>query len=404
MTFESGTGDGDEEHFQPPLPPEDRIWRHPSELPRTDSPTTPDNAHLDPMVAGAGRGRAGLAIASATVGAVVMVGVLLATGMLERDPATPRVVELVAATPENDQPVAGAALPAVVRIEAAQPDQDLVGAGILLRSDGHIVTTATLTDSVESVDVVLHGGSRLTGTVVGRDPLTDVGVVRIEAADAEPILLGSAGDLEAGERIVAVSAPDLGPETRITEGVVTALGVTVDHDEPEPLHAMIATSPAMAGLSPGTPIFDQRGALVGIISIEVAGSGDHVEGGSSTTVSVDTAGPHATPVETARIVAADIIETGEARHPWLGVSVRPDESDDSAVVSAVAADSPADEAGLQTGDRITSIAGVDVADVSGLVTELRLYHPGDTVKISYERDGAARSCEPALEQWQADSD
>ncbi len=396
MTFESDDSDDREEPVVPPLPPEDRIWRHPSEM--NAPPRGTDSGHgAAPIIPSrSGHGRVALAVASAMTGAALMIGLLFATGLVDRDPRPPAVVELVA-EPSDDHDVIGAtALPAVVRIESDQPEGRLVGAGVVLRSDGHVLTTASLARSADTVTVVLHDGSELEGVVVGHDPLTDVGVIRIEATQVDPILLGSARDLETGERIMAVSAPDAGPPTRLTDGVVTALGLTVEGADAQPLHAMIETSDALNGLDPGTAIVDQQGALVAIISTD---EDEPRADGGTTEESEEGAGPVATPVETARIVAADIIDTGEARHPWLGVSVRAAD-DGGALIATVAPAGPAAEAGLEAGDRVTSVGGTDIDDVADLVIELRLRHPGDTIKITYERSGLARSCEPLLEEWQ----
>lgn len=330
-----------------------------------------------------------------------MVGILIATGLLDRDPTPTPVVERVAEPTDGGAALGTAALPVVVRIESNRPDGLIVGAGVFIRSDGHVLTTSTIAESADTVDVYLADGSKLDGVVVGHDPLTDVGVIRIEVGEVDPILLGSAGDLESGEQILAVSAPDAGPSARITEGVVTAVGVTIADADLQPLHAMIGTSEAFGGLDPGTAVLDQRGALVAIVS---GRDGDPTDGSESDGDPTDGRGPYATPVETARIVAADIIDTGEARHPWLGVGVRPADDGSGPVVSTIAIDSPAHGVGLREGDLITTVGGSPVDSVGDLVTELRLHHPGDSVTIEYVREGHERNCQPALEEWRPDQD
>lgn len=400
----------------PPLPPEDRLWRHPSELgsgaPRPAlppaapiaAPPTPRRGS-SPWLVGAVAGLAGAALT---------LGALAATGALDDQVVRQEVVERVAPSPASTLPVSAPAGetelpavatlaagvgPAVARVEVTRTTTDTgdvgtttttVGSAVVFRDDGYLLTSADLVDHSLAIGVVLGDGHAEPGRVVGTDPLTDVAVLKVDGAGLTTAVLGSAEDLAVGQPTLIVgSATSPGDDPAVTSGIVSALGRTLEADGggTPPRHGMIQTDAPLDPAATGGPLVDRRGAVVGITTDPpdaVAGEGLSF----------------ATPIDTARRIAAQIILTGAAHHPWLGIEGSDLDARDAgdlelaggAQVATVAEGSPADAAGLAPDDVITAVGDVRVASMADLVVELREHDPGDVVLIAYRRGGRAGFC------------
>lgn len=380
--------------FGPPLPPEDRLWRHPSELSQAPlpGPRPPAPAHpsLRPtwLVAGA----AGM------VGALLSLGILAATGTIGRTRIVEHdVVEKVATLPASLQGGASTGVadiaerikPSICRLDVTTAKGGTTGSGVLFRDDGYLLTNAHVVASSTKVRVVLADGRVFDGAVVGTDDMTDLAVLRIQATEKLPVaVLGSALRLRVGEPAIAVGSPlGLPGGPSVTEGVISAIGRQVTNPSGPTLHDMIQTDAPIAPGSSGGALADARGALIGI----------------TTSVAVSDAGSEgfgfAVPIDIAHTVAEEIIATGKAHHVWLGV-----EGGDldmataerlgvsgGATVQRVLGDSPAALAGIRTGDVIVAVAGQPVTSMSGLVVALRTRRAGDDVRLTVLRDGRQRT-------------
>ena len=376
----------DEGEFRPPLPPEDRLWRHPSEV----------------GDAGGRGGRLGspwvVGTASALVGAGAALAVTalfggLGTQVVERD-----VVERVSVPASVTLPVRGPDPPSVGDVTADTAPGiaglELVGgevgtaSAVVLRDQGYLLTSAEVLREVEEVDVRLADGREFDAEVLGLDELTDVAVLRAEADDLPTAVLGSAEDVVVGEQTLVVGAP-AGPDGhQVTNGIVSSVSRTVHRGDRAPLYDMIQTDAPTPSAAIGGALLDHTGAVVGITS---------PAGGDSGLTS-------ATPIDLARRVADDIIRTGGARHVWLGISgddLAAAEAEDlgvagGAVVRRVTGESPADEAGLRPDDVILSVEGTAIESMDRLVIALRNHRPGETIRVGYMRDGQPESCQPVL--------
>ncbi|HJR26564.1 MAG TPA: trypsin-like peptidase domain-containing protein, partial [Acidimicrobiales bacterium] len=305
--------DDDAGGLHPPLPPDDRLWRHPSEvrLHGMGGPTavTPPS--------GPGRGMPwAVVLVAGLAGAVLASGIIAATGRLSPDVVERHVVEKVAVTPvvsspmlETDQGVEAVARrlsPAIARLDVGRDDDLITGSGVLFRDDGMLLTSAHVVDGAQAIRVQLADGRSFDGHLVGLDRLTDVAVVDIEASDLPVAVLGSTEGLEVGAPAVAIGSP-LGLEggPSVTTGVISAVGRSIDPGEGEALHGMLQTDAPIAAGSSGGALVDTAGSVVGIV----------------TAVAAEPAGRFgfATPIELAHRVARQLIETGHATHGWLGV-------------------------------------------------------------------------------------
>lgn len=381
-------GDDDAPVFGAPLPPEDRLWRHPSEW----SGATEDASSVRP-------GRLwGVAVVSGLLAAGLTFGLVMVTGSLGGTGKEPPVVEKVV-QPLNsltsytgDRGVldaARAASPGIARLQVTKATTSVVGSGVIYRSDGYMLTSANLLDGAVSVTVWLADGTRLDAAVAGRDAWTEVGVVRVARGGLPAVTLGSSDALQVGERAIAMSAADTGTAASVTVGVISGRGQRVMSAADVMLHDMVETDAPLAAQSIGGALTDSRGAVVGLIAADK----DRTDGLG-----------WATPIEVAVPVADEIIATGRARHVWLGVEgndVPPLLAtqlniDGGALVSGVTEGTPAAAAGLQPGDIINGLDGKPIRSMSELVVGLRGKRPGDQVTISYLRGREARTCRPAL--------
>ncbi|MEX2658257.1 MAG: trypsin-like peptidase domain-containing protein, partial [Acidimicrobiales bacterium] len=401
-----GDDDGlDEAGFRTPLPPDDRLWRHPSEL---DLPMR----LREPMRRrGPGVGRVVTSWSTAAVagllGAVLAIGVVASTGMLRDEPPIRETVvrEMVApafapssrAGQDSDEAVvriAADAGPAVVRIEVLG-DQDGSGSGVLFRDDGHVLTNAHVVDEADRIMVVLSDGSSFDAELVGSDGITDIAVVKVSRTAPFPsAVIGTAANLAVGQPTIAIGSPlGLIGGSSVTTGVVSALGREVDSREGPPLLDMIQTDAAIAPGSSGGALLDMNGTVIGI----------------TTAIAVSQVGAEglgfAVPIDLATRVGAQIISGGKAVHVWLGIEGRDLDAaraadaglKGGAEVTDVVRRSPAADAQVAKGDVIVALDGQQVRSMAGLVIALRSRSPGDVIVLTVIRDGQAVDLEAALE-------
>jgi S1-C subfamily serine protease len=384
----------DDVRFSVPPPPDDRLWRHPSEL----------------RVLGMGRGDqrrspVWLVLAAGVAGALVTLGVLALLGRLGEgeDRADPAVIR-EAARPAA-APLAGSASvvriaeevrPAIAKVRVRGDDAASSGSAVLYRDDGHLLTNAHVVEGADAIEVSLADGSMHEASVVGTDQLTDIAVLRIAtAADGRPYptaVLGTAVDLAVGQPVVAIGSPlGLAGGSSVTTGVVSALGREVEA-EGTSLLDMVQTDAAISPGSSGGALVDGTGAVIGI----------------TTAVGVSEVGAEglgfAVPVDVARSVAEEIITTGRAVHVWLGVTGSDLDRRSAeelgvrggARVEQVVDGSPADEAGVVPSDVVVAVEEEPVASMSALVIALRERDPGDEVALEVLRDGDRRQVTVSL--------
>ena len=368
--MERDDGLGEEEPIPPLLPPDDRLWRHPSEM------------ALHPFAGRSSRRRRDgtrvwpVAALSGLIGALLATGVLAATGIMAARPDTIRTVVQREASPVAVPVAAGAGIvdiaektrPAVVELRAVG-SEDPLGSGIVFRSDGWVVTSHQVVVGLVDVVVVLADGSMETGRVAGRDPDTNIAVIKLDRKDIATAALGSVASLKVGQVAVVVGST-------LSVGVISALGREVRLPKGPLLLDMIQTDAPVPPGAAGGALVDSGGGVIGIAT--------SVEGAS-----------YATPIDAARDVAEQLITTGKVVHAWLGVegdALSPGEAralglDAGAVVRRVRPGSPAAAVGLVPKDGIVSVDGATIGSMTALKVLLRSKRPGQAVDIAYFRDG-----------------
>ena len=372
--------DLDDGFFRSPPPPDDRLWRHPSEL------VTADRS--------GGRGPWASTLVAGLTGSVLTVGLLAVTGILDGDtverPVTTREAIQAAVGPRGSGTsdmvrAIAAASPAIVRIEV-EGDEAGVGSGVIFRDDGLAVTNAHVIDEASRITVVLSDGRVRAARTVGADTETDVAVIAIEGdGPFVTALLGASDNLQVGSTAIAIGSP-LGLEgaSSVTTGVISALGRAIETQDGRKLQDMIQTDAAIAAGSSGGALLDPGGAVVGITTAFAV-----------TDLGAEGLG-FATPIELVRAVADELVAHGKVRPVWFGVRGKGSDDPPGVRVDEVMRDAPAADAGLREGDVIVSVDGRDVLSMPSLRAALKRRHPGDAVAVIYLRGDERRTAEVTL--------
>ena len=382
----------------PLLPPEDRLWRHPSEVARGSArpPVAPVATASSAGAGGRGAGRRESRLTT-IVGLTSTISVLLTLGVVAvvRPVRTNVAVERVATpvTPSGD--ISGVADVAAIaeqlrgsitRVQAEAPGGRRWGSGVLYRSDGMLLTSHHVVDGASALRVSLDDGRELAARLVGTDPETDIALLDIDGdGDGERFEvapLGTVSGLKVGQAAITIGTARSGADGPVVSvGVVSAKGQSVEVGG-KSLLDMIQTDSAVAPGCAGGAVVDSTGVVIGIATTSTATA----EGG--------TAG-YATPIDVARVVAAQLLTHGRVTRGWLGV-----EGDDlpaerakelrlagGVVVKTVRNASPATSAGIVPSDVIASVDGEPVRSMIDLVVALRMHRAGDTVSLSVIRGG-----------------
>ncbi|WP_216844041.1 S1C family serine protease [Phytoactinopolyspora alkaliphila] len=293
--------------------------------------------------------------------------------------------------------IAGAVLPSVVSISAA----DGAGSGFVISDDGYVLTNnhvvAAGTD-VEGgpIQVELFDGRQLEAEVIGRSPSYDLAVLRVDADDLDPVVLGESASVQVGDPVIAIGSP-LGLDSTVTSGIISALDrpVTAGGQSDQSYINALQTDAAINPGNSGGPLVDSAGRVVGVNSA-IATLGISPEVGS---IGLG----FAIPIDQARRTAEQLISNGEAVYPIIGVLLDNAHSGPGAQVAqdnddqpGVTPGSPADTAGIRSGDVITALDGEPVRTPGALIVMLRAREPGESVTLTVERDGSTREVELTL--------
>ncbi|MEJ7634922.1 trypsin-like peptidase domain-containing protein [Aeromicrobium sp.] len=299
--------------------------------------------------------------------------------------------------------VAKKVLPSVVQINVKGDEESGSGTGIIISSDGEILTNNHVTAAAGDkgiITVAFNDGSNARAEVVGADPKTDLAVIKAEGKSGlTPAVLGTSSDLEVGQEVVAIGSP-FGLESTVTQGIISALNRPVTSSDGSSDPTKSNTFPAIqtdAAINPGNsggPLVDIEGNVIGINSAIRQGSGAS-EGGS---IGLG----FAIPVDLAKNVSKQLVKGETVEHAQIGVTVKPATSDDGitgvgALIDEVAGDGAGDEAGLKKGDIITAVNGDLVPSSEALVSAIRGFEPREKITVSYTRDGKKSDVEVTLD-------
>ncbi len=356
---------------------------------------------------------AGLMAASAAGGALLAVN-------LDNNDASPTTTSLAASPVRGnqdsapDEPLskaAAAVLPSVVSITFESNLGAGEGSGVIISSDGQILTNNHVVAAAAdggTLSVTFSDGSKADARILGRDPATDLAVIQAEGVDGlTPAKLGSSADLNVGDTVLAIGSP-LGLEGSVSAGIVSALdrSITLSNDLPQSPFgndgqsqgtpsAVIDAIQTDAAINPGNSggaLINADGEVVGINTANASLAG----GGGASSQGGNIGLGFAIPIDSARSIAEQLVENGEVTHAFLGVRIADAENGGGAVVADVNEGQPAAEAGLEQGDVITRVDDTKVTSGSDLTSAIRSHEPGDRVTITYTRDGDQKTAEATL--------
>nr|BFD82855.1 hypothetical protein StreXyl84_22560 [Streptomyces sp. Xyl84] len=306
--------------------------------------------------------------------------------------------------PDSVAGIAARALPSVVTLHVSGSGEQDTGTGFVLDRLGHILTNNHVVGPAASggdISVTFNGGQTARGTIVGRDTGYDLAVVQVRGVRGlTPMPLGNSDNVRVGDPVVAIGAPFDLADT-VTSGIIsakerpiTAGGEKGDGSDLSYVDALQTDAPINPGNS-GGPLLDSRGRVVGINSaIRSADTGSDVQTGQAGSIGLG----FAIPVNQAKRVAEELINTGRASHPVIGVTLDMAYPGDGAKVgdkakgggSPVTPGGPGAKAGIRAGDVITAVDGVPVHSGEELIVRTRAHRPGDRLDLTVERGGQKR--------------
>lgn len=313
--------------------------------------------------------------------------------------------------PDSVAAIAASVLPSVVALEVSGEGSRGSGSGFVLREDGYILTNNHVVAGAGgpggSITVVFADGSEASGTVVGATNDYDLAVVKVERSGLTALPLGDSDEVVVGDQVVAVGAP-LGLQGTVTSGIVSAVNrpVTAGDREGQAFINAIQTDAAINPGNSGGPLVNLAGEVVGVNSAIAQLPGASLTGG------VGSIGlGFAIPSNQVRRTAEQLIETGEATYPYIGVIL--DERYQGEGVQVLAApegestnpvepESPADRAGIRPGDIILSIDGRPVTEPDEVVVAIRARAPGDAVTLRIRSGEEERDVRVVLAERSSD--
>lgn len=249
-----------------------------------------------------------------------------------------------------------------------------LGSGVVVSEDGYILTNNHVVQGATELVVRLNDGREIPAELVGGDELRDIAVLKVEATGLTPAALGSSMGLEVGQWVLALGSP-FGFDQTVTAGIVSAKGrgLGIVSDEFKDAEQFIQTDAAINPGNSGGPLINLEGEVVGINSAIFSRTGGSVGLGFSI------------PIELAEAVYTNITTGGRVDFGYLGIEI--DSSGDVVRVGNVMEDSPASEAGLQTGDVIAAYQGRPIANGTQLLRSIQFTPPGSQATVRVVRDG-----------------
>jgi S1-C subfamily serine protease len=311
---------------------------------------------------------------------------------------------------KNNVQIYSQAAPGVVNITSITLERDFflrlvpregAGSGAIIDARGFILTNNHVIKDARRIEVTLSDGSKWKGKLVGTDPENDLAVIRIDTSRKKlhPLPLGSSKDLQVGQKVLAIGNP-FGLNETLTTGIISSLGRSIRGEGNVLIEDLIQTDAAINPGNSGGPLLDSAGRIIGISTAIFSPSGGSVGIG------------FAVPVDTAKAIIPDLIEKGYVSYPWLGIRMFPLTSglaealdlkvQRGVMIVEVVQGGPADQAGLQGGDRMLQVGnavlpvggdvivgfeGEPIKSTEDLVRSIRQHHPGDRVRLRILRDG-----------------
>ena len=288
--------------------------------------------------------------------------------------------------------IAQRVLPSVVSISARGVRGGGSGTGFVIDSNGFILTNDhVISDAAVDggrIDVQLNDGTTLKATIIGRDSAYDLAVLKIDRRGLTALTFGDSDEVAVGDAVIAIGSP-LGLSGTVTLGIVSAKDRAVTAGEDAGDNSYINAIQTDAAINPGNsggPLVNSAGAVIGVNSA-IATLGSSFLSSQSGSIGLG----FAIPINQARKTAEQLIKTGRATYPVVGISVDMQYAGDGAKIAdtanAIVPGGPAAKAGLRAGDLITKFNGRTITTPEELIVSIRSQNVGDKVEIEYIRSG-----------------
>ena len=258
------------------------------------------------------------------------------------------------------------------------------GSGVIISSDGYIVTNNHVIDGADSIQVTLNNNRSYPAIIIGRDPATDIALIKIKAENLPVIKFGDSDNLKIGEWVLAVGNP-FNLTSTVTAGIVSAKGRSIDLDGGYKLESFIQTDAALNMGNSGGALVNTKGELVGITSAIISPTGAYA--GNS----------FAVPINIVKKTVDDLRQYGRAQRAVMGINIQEVTSDiaqkadlknvSGVFVASVVPGSAAEKAGISAKDIIVKINDKNIETPAQLQENIAEHRPGDKIKITYFRNG-----------------
>lgn len=283
-----------------------------------------------------------------------------------------------------------------------QPRREGLGSGVIVTKDGYILTNNHVVEGADEIKIAMNDGRDFTAKLIGRDPKTDIAVLKVEADDLPHLSLTDSDNTEVGDLVLAIGNP-FGIGQTVTMGMVSAKGRTLPSmDHENRYEDFIQTDAAINPGNSGGALVDAEGRLVGINTAIYSGN---TFGGVGGNIGIG----FAVPSNLARFAMESIIKDGRVVRGFLGVSLQPLtellakqfelKNADGALVTDMVPKGPAERAGFKSGDVIVEFDSKPVKDSRTLRLQVAQVAPGKKVPVKIVRDGRAKTIEVALQEF-----
>ena len=268
--------------------------------------------------------------------------------------------------------------------------QEGEGSGVVYNKQGYILTDEHVVANADSIKVTFSNGKQVSAKLVGTDPSTDVGVIKVDlpASELHPLPLADSNTAQVGDPVVAIGSPFSLPET-VTAGIVSQVDRSITAPNNYTIPGAIQTDAAINPGNSGGPLLNASAQVLGLNDqIE---TNNTTQGGQGSSSGVG----FATPINTDAKIANQLIAGKKVQHAYVGVELSGG-SVGGAQISSVQQGSPATAAGLQQGDVITAINGRTVTTTDQFIATIDNYSPGQTVTLTVQRSGQTKHVQVKL--------
>jgi Do/DeqQ family serine protease len=276
------------------------------------------------------------------------------------------------------------------------PEQRASGSGVLISNDGYIVTNNHVVEDADEITVTTTNRKTYKAKIIANDKNTDLAVIKIEANNFPYLVYGNSDDVKLGQWVLAIGYP-LNLDVTVTAGIISAKSRSIGINKGDrPIESFIQTDAAVNPGNSGGALVNTEGELIGINSAIASPTGSYA--GYS----------YAIPVNIVKKIVNDLMKYGAVQRAYIGISYPPDElpeerkkelgvkEGDGVFVNGVAEDGAAKQAGIQKGDFITKVNGVEINSGPELQEQVTRYKPGDKVNVTYVRDGKEKTVDITL--------